>query len=236
MIPSKNKILIFGYGNHGRHIAKGLQEDGYVLRVVEQDENYYQQALKDNFESDLIDMKEDEELNRLNPHHYDQVVCVMDDEHHNVFLTLSLNALFPNLNIVAISDSIYVTHKLRLAGAKKVIDMYEVSANRIHNILHRPIATKLIKEFVVNKHGITFMEMEIPKGSFLHGRMIDEINFSKYDVLLVGVVDFERHKGFEFVTSGHEHHLDEGDIIVCMGDVEKLHQFKEHIEEEEESL
>jgi voltage-gated potassium channel len=232
----KKRTLIFGYGNHGRHIAKGLQEDGYILKVVEQNELFYEKALKDGFESILIDIGEDDELCQLDLQSYSQIVCVMDDEHYNVFLTLSLNALFPDLNIVAISDSIHVTHKLRLAGAKRVIDMYEVSANRIHNILHRPIATRLLKEFVVNKEGITFMEMEIPENSFLHGKMIDEIDFSKYDVLLVGMVDFERHKGFEFVTAGHEHHLDTGDIIVCMGDIEKLRIFKTYIEQRDEKL
>ncbi len=223
------KILIFGYGHHGRHIANGLKEDGYVLTVVEQNESYCQQAQKDGFDCILIDMGEDAEILKLRLEQYDQIVCVMDDEHYNVFLTLSLNALMEGLNIVAISDSVHVTHKLRLAGAKRVIDMYEVSANRIHNILHRPIATELLKEFVTSKDGISFMEMEIPEGSFLHGKMSDEVNFGHYDVLLVGLVDFERHKGFEFVTAGHKHHLDAGDIIVCMGEVEKLRIFKKMI-------
>ncbi|SFV89834.1 Potassium channel protein [hydrothermal vent metagenome] len=223
------KILIFGYGHHGRHIAVGLKEDGYLITVVEQDQENLQQAQKDGFESILINMGEDTEILKLGLEQYDQIVCVMDDEHYNVFLTLSLNALVEGLNIVAISDSVHVTNKLRLAGAKRVIDMYEVSANRIHNILHRPIATELLKEFVINKEGISFMEMEIPKGSFLHGKMSDEVNFGDYGVLLVGLIDFERHKGFEFVTAGHTHHLDAGDIIVCMGEVEKLRIFKKMI-------
>ena len=227
------KILIFGYGHHGRHIAMGLKEDGYTLTIVEPDERYCEQALKDGFSPIQAEIGEDAELLKLGLDEYDQIVCVMDDEHFNVFLTLSLNALMEGLNIVAISDSVHVTHKLRLAGAKRVIDMYEVSANRIHNILHRPIATELLKNFVINKEGISFMEMEIPKDSFLHGKMSDEVNFGDYGVLLVGLVDFERHKGFEFVTAGHKHHLDAGDIIVCMGEIEKLRIFKKMIAKKE---
>lgn len=227
------KILIFGYGNHGRYIANGLKEDGYELTIVEQERSHCDQALKDGFSPIEVDISEDAELLTLGLDQYDQIVCVMDDEHYNVFLTLSLNALMEGLNIVAISDSEHVTHKLRLAGAKRVIDMYEVSANRIHNILHRPIATELLKDFVIGKEGISFMEMEIPKGSFLHGKMSDEVNFGHYGVLLVGLVDFERHKGFEFVTAGHKHHLDAGDIIVCMGEVEKLRIFKKMIAKKE---
>ena len=227
------KILIFGYGNHGRYIANGLKEDGYELTIVEQNRHNCEQAHKDGFLPIEVEISEDAELLKLGLDQYDQIVCVMDDEHYNVFLTLSLNALMEGLNIVAISDSEHVTHKLRLAGAKRVIDMYEVSANRIHNILHRPIATELLNDFVISKAGISFMEMEIPKGSFLHGKMSDEVNFGDYGVLLVGLVDFERHKGFEFVTAGHKHHLDAGDIIVCMGEVEKLRVFKKMIAKKE---
>ena len=227
------KILIFGYGHHGRQIAYGLREDGYDITIVVQDKERFKEARKEEFEVHLINMEEDKELLALNLEKYDRIVCMMDDEHYNVFLTLSLNALVEGLYIVAISDSIHVTNKLRLAGAKRVIDMYEVSANRIHNMLYRPIATELLDDFIASKEGISLMEMTIPKGSFLHGKMSDEVNFSHYGVLLVGLIDFEHHKGFEFVTAGHNHHLDTGDIIVCMGEVERLRIFKKMIAKKE---
>lgn len=221
------QILLFGYGTHGRHIAAGLKEDGYELHVIEESEAYAQQAKEDGFSAvSRIDISKDESLEALHPTQYDQIVCVMDDEHYNVFLTLSLNALFPDSHIVAISDSIHTTKKLYMAGAKKVIDLYEVSANRIHSILEHPIATHLLEDFVMSREGITFMEMEIPKGSFLHGKMTESFNFNDYNVILVGLVDLERGRKFEFITSGHNHKLDEGDIIVCMGEVEDLKIFK----------
>ena len=225
---SVKNILVFGYGAHGRHIAKGLLDDGYLLKIVEEKEENYNRAVEDGFtESVRIDMSSDEALLELDPQSYDQVVCIMDDEHYNVFITLSLSSLFPELSIVAISDSIHTSSKLKLAGASKVIDLYEVSANRIHNILNRPVATQLLKDFVMSKTGISFMEMEVPKGSFLHGKKIDEVDFSCYDVLLVGLVDKSVNvHSFEFVTAGHEHTLESGDIIVCMGEVEKLRNFK----------
>jgi voltage-gated potassium channel len=227
---ANRRILLFGYGNHGRHIAQGLVDDGYSVSIVEENEAFCRAAQEDGFNScTLIDMSKDEALEALEPMQYDQLVCVMDDEHYNVFLTLSLNALFPDTHIVAISDSIHTTKKLYMAGAKKVIDLYEVSANRIHSILERPVATQLLEDFVMSREGITFMEMVIPENSFLHGRMTDEINFNTYNVILVGLVDHERGSGFEFLTSGYNHKLDTGDVIVCMGEIEDLHLFKKLI-------
>ncbi len=230
----RGKILLFGYGNHGKFIAKGLQEDGYVLKVVESDESFHKEALSDGFDGAvLVDVTKDEALQALNPEEYTKLVCVMDDEHLNVFLTLSLRSLFTESYILSISDSIHTTKKLQMAGANKVIDLYEVSANKIHNILNRPIATKLLEEFVIHKNGIGFKEMIIPNDSFLVGMMTDTIDFSPFGVLLVGMIDKELGNNFIFITAGVNHKIDTGDTIVCIGDMDKLDDFELLIQEKE---
>jgi len=224
------KILLFGYGNHGKYIAKGLMEDGFVVQVVENNPLHHTQAVEDGFESAVeIDITKDEALIGLNPSGYQQLVCVMDDEHLNVFLTLSLRSLFEKSYILSISDSIHVTKKLQMAGANRVIDLYEVSANKIHNILNRPVATRLLDEFVMYKNGIGFKELVIPEGSFLHGLMTDEVDLSAYGVLLVGLIDEMRGHHFEFITAGFNHRLDSGDTLVCIGEEAKLAYFKQLI-------
>jgi voltage-gated potassium channel len=230
----RDKILLFGYGNHGKFIAKGLQEDGFNVKVVESNEIFYTEALNDGFDhAVLIDVTKDEALQELNPINYVQLVCVMDDEHLNVFLTLSLRSLFADSYILSISDSIHTTKKLQMAGANKVIDLYEVSANKIHNILNRPIATKLLEEFVIHKNGIGFREMTIPEDSFLLGIMTDDIDFSPFGVLLVGMIDVELGNNFIFITAGVNHKIDAGDTIVCIGEKKKLDDFEILMKEKE---
>ena len=234
---SKNKVVIFGYGNHGKFIAKGLHDDGFDITIIESDKNFYKDAKSDNFEKIfLIDVLKDDELKKVDLDVYEQLVCVMDDEHLNVFLTLSLRSLFKDSYILSISDSLNVTKKLKMAGANKVIDLYEVSANKIYNILDRPVATKLLEGFVGSQDGITFKEMIIPEGSFLDGQMADDVDFSKYDVLLVGMIDEEIGHSFFFVTTGIEHKLDSGDTIVCIGHRDKLDTFSEEIKKKESKI
>jgi len=231
----RQKILLFGYGNHGKFIAQGLKEDGVTMQIVEEDKGRYEQALLDDFKSILhIDVTKDDDLKALHPEKYTQLVCVMDDEHLNVFLTLSLRSLFKECYILSISDSIHTTKKLQMAGADKVIDMYEVSANKIQNILNRPIATKLLEEFVTHKNGIGFRELLIPENSFLHGLMTDDIDLSQYGVLLVGMIDEELGHHFVFITAGVNHKLDTGDTIVCIGEEDKLEAFEKLIKKKEQ--
>lgn len=229
-----HKVFLFGYGRHGKSIASGLVLDGYKLTIIESDEAHYLEAIADGFEdSKCLDVTQDADLESLVVKQSDQLICVMDDERLNVFLTLSLRPLFPDSNILAISDSIYNTQKLQMAGANRVIDLYEVAANRIHNLLKRPASTRFLDKILSDHNGINFRELIVPKGSFLDGMMADDINFSAYRVLLLGLVDLEQGKHFIFITNGDDHKLNGGDRIICLGQDEDLDRFEKKIGAEE---
>lgn len=228
----RKSAFVFGYGRRGSSFAKGLKTDDYHLYIVENREEEYEKAKSDGYiDVVYLDVTKDEELESLPMSNQSYIICVMEDEHLNVFLTLSLRALFPHATIVAISDSIHVTQKLKMAGASKVIDLYQVSANRIHNILRKPVATKLLDSFISNDYAISFREIEIPLGSCLDGVMANDIDFSSHGVLLLGMIDVELSHKFIFITSGIQHKLDEGDTIVCIGYNEDLDRFEAKIKE-----
>lgn len=228
------QIFLFGYGKVGRTIAQSLREESFRMHILESAPAPVVQAKEDGFVDVMqIDMTKDEELEKLDVKTQDYMVCVMDDTHLNVFLILSLRSLFPDTTILAISDSIHTTHKLKMAGADKVIDLYYVSAQRIHSILKKPVATKLLDGFISQGGGISFKEMTIPENSSLNGKMVDEIDFRAHKVLLVGLIDMELSHKFIFVTSGINHKLDSGDVIVCIGEKSDLESFEDSISRNE---
>ena len=229
-------VIIFGYGKFGRNIAQVLQRENIEhILLVESDRGYYNKALEDGFvNSKLIDVTDDAHLEKLNVKDETKLICVMDDEHLNVFLVLSLRALYPHNMILAISDSIHATSKLKMAGANKVIDLYAISANRIHNILNKPIATAFLEGFVNRSHDLSFWEIHIPPNSFLHGKKLEDIDFYRYGIIFLGMIDVELGNSFIFVTSGVEHKLDSGDIIVCIGREDDLRRFEELIKDSKE--
>ena len=232
-----SKVFLFGYGKHGKPIAKGLLNDGFRLTIIESNKKNYKAAIADGYaDTILFDVTDDANLETLVVEPVEQLICVMDDEHLNVYLTLSLRPLFPENYILAISGSIYASQKLQMAGANKVIDLYEVSANRIHNLLKRPVSTKFLDKILSEKDGIGFREIVIPKGSFLDGMMVDDVNFHACNVLLVGLVDLEEGEHFIFTTSGDDYRLDSGDRIVCLGKDEDMDTFEEMIKNGEESI
>ncbi len=224
------RAFLFGYGRHGRAIAEGLKLEEFQIVILESEDTNLKAAQDDGYlDTMLVDVTKDSQLEALSIEDDDKVICVMDDEHLNVFLTLSLRSLYEHSFLLSISDSIHTTQKLKKAGANRVISLYEVSANRIHNILKRPTATQLLDGFVTNHSDISFKEMTIPTGSMLDGQMADDINFGEYRVLLVGMIDEELSHGFLFITAGVEHKIDAGDTIVCIGDDEDLEEFEKSV-------
>ncbi len=223
----KNSIILFGYGKFGEVIIDRLKEYDVDIILVETDSKKQLKAIENGFrECLLIDVTNDDEILSLPVKPYHKFICAMDDDHLNVYLTLSLKDLYPNNQILAISDSMYVTEKLKLAGASKIIDLYAISANRIYNILNKKVATKFLEGFIYKTHEYSFKEIKIPKGSFLDGKMLDEVDFHPYNVILIGLIDKELGDEFNFVTVGKNHKLDSGDILVFIGKDEDLDSFE----------
>ena len=230
----KKRAFLFGYGRHGKAIAAGLKKEQFKIVILESNEVNLKASKEDGYvDTLLIDVTKDSELEALMIEDDDQVVCVMDDEHLNVFLTLSMRSLYANSFILSISDSLHTTQKLKKAGANKVISLYEVSANRIHNILKRPNATSLLDGFVTDRSEISFKEIVIPEHSPLDGKMADDIDFGEDRVLLVGLIDEALSHGFVFITADIVHKLDAGDTIVCIGKDEDLEKFEKKIGKKE---
>lgn len=231
------QAFLFGYSKRSFFITKELQKKGFNIIIIVSDKTSYEIA-KENGYRDVIklDMTNDKALENLKVTEEDYLVCVMEDSHFNVFLTLSLRSLFPKSKIIALSDSFHVTQKLKMAGATKVIDLYQVSANRIYNILNKPIATKLISNLLSPEDKLSIKEINIPQDSFLDNIKVDDFDFSKHGIILVGMIDRRLSSQFLFVTSGLEHRLDRGDMMVCIGYCDDLDRFEKYISSSEYKL
>ena len=228
-MSSVSHTFLFGYGTQGRFIASSLRIDRSRFTILESDQQNYQNATADGYiDTLLIDVTSDSALAKLSIKDSDEIICVMDNKHINVFLTLSLRSLYTHSTIYAISNSIDSIQKLKMAGATHIIDLYEVSAKRISNIIHKPVATKLLDSFLSTGSDISFKEIHIPKSSKLNGRFFNEINYRYYGILLVGVLDFVN-SNFLFVTHHKPKKLIIDDILVCMGRDDDLIRFEEKI-------
>ncbi len=222
------KIVLFGFDDYGEKIAKVIEKKDIKVVVFNSEE---EQRAKDKLYDVIkfIDINDDE-LKSLDE--FDLTIAALRDEDKNLFLCLSLKELFPKRKLIAKVSEKGNEYKYRLAGVDKIINPYEVSANRIMTILQKPLTLKIIEEIVFQDNALSFAEIEIPKNSFLDGKYIREVDkeISKnYNILIIAVVDKEMGENVQFVTKGLNHKLDFGDILIVVGDIFDIEQFKEDL-------
>jgi len=226
---------MFGYGKSSSFVAKQLSSEMLHLTLVLSSKEAIEQARLDGYVNvKELDITNDDELESLEVKEDDYLICVLEDKHLNVFLTLSLHSLFPKTVIIALSDSFHTTQKLKMAGAKRIIDLYQVSANRLHNILNKPVTTKLVDRLLSPSEDFSFREILIPQNSIIDQVMVDEFDFTQHHVIMVGMIDNRLSKKFLFVTAGVENRFDSGDTIVCIGYNNDLEKFEAYINEVKE--
>jgi voltage-gated potassium channel len=219
------KIAIFGFNKFGEKIAFTLKRQNVLIVVFNDKEK--EKASEQLFDVVKLNEISDSELRKIEEINY--AICALDDEEKNLFLVLSLRESFPNLNIVAKANAKENEYKYKLAGANKILNPYEIIANRIMTILKKPLTLKVIEEIVFSDNELSFSEIEIPENSFLEGKAIKNVYKkiqSIYNILIIGVVDKEIRDDVIFVTRGINHILNYKDILVVVGDIDEIERFK----------
>ena len=234
MQEKRDNILLIGYGRYGEKIANFFDENEGNLYILETEEKNIQRARQNGWDKlFLIDIDNDDALlDILEKENFSYVFCATDDEEKNVYFTITLKSLKPNLKIISICESKESERKLKLAGALRVIDTMEGSANKIFHLIEKPAVMEAIEEILFTSDDIDIKEIEIPKISFLDGKYIKDIDLKKdFNLILIGIIDKEQGDNFVFITKGINHKLDAEDILVIIGYNDDIKKFIKALKE-----
>ena len=223
-------IVLFGYGTFGRQLYKNLTAIGYTVRIITGLEDYVELESDSEVDITRINIKRNDDIFSLNLTADNTIFyCAMNQTATNLFLVLTLKSLYPDADVVAISNSNETTRKLKYAGASSVIDLYEATSRRIVNVLTKPAVSKALDEIVYNQNDLQMLEIELPDNTFLEGKYVNEINFRQMGLILIAIIDKEL--GYELVFTDHRinHKLDSGDILVIVAKKEDIARFKEKL-------
>ncbi len=219
MQEKKDKILLFGYRKYGEKIAAELVKNGYFIVVVESDESYAQKAIKNGYKAFCVDINNDEEIVQiLVSYDFDHIFCAMDSDEENIYLAITMKSLQNDMDIISICESKDSEKKLELAGVRGILNTMDATAQSIFHILKSPVMIEAVENILYFDSDIDFVELEIPKDSFLDGKFISEIDLKKeYNLILMGLIDREFADNFIFITKGVNHKIDHKDILLLFG-------------------
>jgi voltage-gated potassium channel len=227
------KLALFGCNALAIEVAWRLTMVQTPFIMLDRDPKLVDLARKEGLLAEQIDYTDDDALRAIGigGSDIDGLFCLLGEDSENVFLAISARALSPKLRIVAVCQAPEAAPKLLAAGADKVVDPYEISGARVHELIERPEVVELIEQTVFGLQDLNIAEIVIPHASWVHGVLLSTLRkHMTQNVILLGVVDLERGRDLIFSTRGIDHNLDHDDVLVVIGPQNQIDRFKRMIE------
>lgn len=215
--------IVCAYGRVGRAVVAELRRQGAPFVVVDTDLGLEKRLQDDDVPHLLADPSEEKVLEDLGIHKARALVCAVDSDEVNVYITLTARALNPGLTIVARASRKHTRKALEKAGADHVISPYELSGRRMASLSLRPAVLDFI-EMVTVGPGLRLDEILVRRDSPLIGVTIGEAA-TRYDG--VTVLAHKRASDSKLATSPDEAtSIAVGDLLVAFGPLDVLERME----------
>lgn len=223
------KIALFGYGKNSQELAKRVPKNELTVIAIRKEN--FEKVKKDGYLNvEFLPDITDDELTRVGIEGFDVAMCMVEDEATNLFLTLSIRTLNKTIKIIAKAENREYRHRYTLAGVNKIINPYEIAANRMETMLRKPLTLKVINEIIFSSNNFSFYGLEVLGGSFLENKYVKDLDMDVYNVILLGLLDYELGGEFHFLTRGYNHKIDAGDVLFMVGSRDEIERLKQDME------
>ncbi len=128
---SQEPVLILGGGRVGRAAAETLHEHGLACRIIEKNKK----LVLDEERYVLGSGADIHTLNRAGLQAASSILITTHDDHTNIYLTIYLRKLRPDIQIISRANTQRNVYKLYSAGADQVMSYASIGASTIFNLL-----------------------------------------------------------------------------------------------------
>lgn len=223
----KEFIIICGYGRMGKVLADEFIKIKQKFIIIDHDNDVFSHANSQNILSIKGDATDSGFLGSIGINKgASSIVAITDDDAVNLSIILTSRSQNPNINIIARANNERVKKKLYLAGANEVISANETSALVAAEYIGQPIAFEAIDDILLNSEGAIMDEVEVIQKSNFIGHKLENIDFTKFNLTLIGIVETSNNKKFKFNPKPDQYIIKEQDILIIIGHKESVAKFK----------
>ena len=221
----QNHIIVCGCGRVGLQVVHELQEKKIPFVVVDKDESILE---KEKLLYVHGDATEDKVLHHAGISKAAGLVAIVANDAENVFITLTARGLNDAIKIVARAEKPETEDKLRRAGANKVINPSSMAGIHIAKGIANPLTVHYIDTVLYGvEQSFVIEEIAVGKGSILTNKSLLESDVrNQFDVTILAIL---RNGNVIHNPTGQEK-LQEHDMIIVFGSVEKLGQFEKELQ------
>lgn len=134
----RDHYVVCGYGRVGRAAVSELATEGVEIVVVEIDPARESELIEAKVHYILADPTQEGALEQASVDRARALLCAVDSDAVNVYITLSARAMNPDLVIIARASSSDSVATLERAGANRVVSPYRISGTRMAALARHP--------------------------------------------------------------------------------------------------
>jgi voltage-gated potassium channel len=217
----KDHFIVCGYGRIGSIIAAELHQQGVPLAVIERDPERVRQAIDRGWLALEADASREEVLARAGIHRARGLITAVGTDAENVFTVLTARVMRPDLFIIARVESDDAEHKLRRAGADRVISPYQIGATQMVQTALRPAVVDFFHLATSSERlDLSMEQVHIKDDSALANHSIVDAGIrQRFGVIIVGI---KRAGGTMEFNPAPEAIMRAGDELVVLGRTESV--------------
>jgi voltage-gated potassium channel len=226
----KDHIIVCGFGRVGRGAAHELKRAGVPFLIVDKSEDRVEWAIRDGMLGVLADATDDETLRQAGVLRAKGLIATLQSDADNLFVILSAKALKPSLQVSARVASEQSEKKMRLAGADHVFAPYDMTGNRMAQVMLKPHVFQFI-DFTTKGMGLDVgieqfsvsSSCEIASKSLAESKIRSELG--------VIVLAIRKSDGRMLFNPPAEAEINGGDFLIVMGEAASLTKLEQVLSE-----
>jgi voltage-gated potassium channel len=223
----KEFVIICGFGRMGKVLADEFVKIKQKFIIIDHNNDVFLHANTQNILSIKGDATDSSFLSSIGINKgASSIVAITDNDAVNLSIILTARSQNPHINIIARANNEKVKKKLFLAGANEVVSANETSALVAAEYVGQPIAFEAIDDILLNSEGAIMDEIEIIQKSNFIGHKLENIEFTKYNLTLIGIVETLNNKKFTFNPKPDQYIIKESDMLIIIGHKESVSKFK----------
>jgi voltage-gated potassium channel len=224
----RDHFILCGYGRIGSMIAEDLDKQRVPFVIIERDPGRVRGVIDRGWIAMEADASQEEVLTRAGIHRARGLIAAVGTDAENVYTVLTARVMRPDLFIIARVESDDAEHKLRRAGADRVISPYHIGAAHMVQTALRPAVVDFVQLATSSGHlELSMEQVRVPQPSMLVGKSLVESGIrQKFGVIIVAIKRADSAMEFnpppEAVIRG-------GDELVVLGGAESVKALEEMI-------
>jgi voltage-gated potassium channel len=219
----RDHYIVCAFGRVGQAAVEELQAQGADVVVVEVDPAREQEMVAAGVLYLLDDPTREDVLEQAGIARARGLLCAVDSDASNVYITLLARARNPDLFIIGRASSAESVEALRRAGSDRVVSPYRLSGTRMAALAFQPAMLEFV-DMVSVAPDLRIEELVIGERSPLAGASVREAAGGYDGVMIMAVRSPE---GTLLVPPRADTELSAGDLLIVVGPVDHLSDLAE---------